>query len=105
MNEVTVVDLRPGGTLPIKLIKLDHLKLRVNKCKSNFHVSVKVWVGDGLGLGNNFATVYLPGDPTYPPDAGATLHVHEANAEFFAFGDTTAAFTLNIGDIEYTAAP
>ena len=44
MNEVTVVDLRPGGTLPIKLIKLDHLKLRVNKCKSNFHVSVK-----GLG--------------------------------------------------------
>ena len=52
-------DLRPGGTP----ITLTHLKLRVNKCKSNFHVSVKVWVGDGGG--NNFATVYLPGNAEF----------------------------------------
>ena len=85
---------------------LTHLKLRVNKCKSNFHVSVKVWVGDGGG--NRFATVYLPGNPSFLPD-GVTLHVHagkERIAEFFRLDDTTGtpAFTLNIADIEYTLA-
>ena len=67
-------------------------------------MSVKVWVGDGGG--NNFATVYLPGNAEFLSD-GNTLHVHAKEEDFFAFGDTAGpvAFTLNIADIEYTAAP
>ena len=63
-------------------LTLNRLVLRVNKCKSNFHVSVKVWVGDGT---NRFATRYLPGNAEFLSD-GNTLHVHKANAWFY---DTT----------------
>ena len=96
MDDINRRDVRDDS----RLWTLTHLALEVKKCRNPFS-GVKVWVT--ADDGTNFATRYLPGNPSVFLEDSFTLHVH-ANAWFFDT-TTTKAFKLNIADIEYTAAP
>ena len=98
-NSVPMTQITAGG------IRLNQLALEVKQCHTNYHVSVKVSVGDDEGK-NWFATDYLPVFRiTAVADDSVTLRVHNGKediAEFFRLDDGTFAFMLNIADIKYT---
>ena len=100
-NSVNSIDLR--NSITRNGIELTQSTLAVKRCRTNYGVTVKVWVGDDDGT-NRFATDYLPARVGPQSPDTVRLHVHAENADFVSTSGTDA-FTLNIGDIVFIPAP